>query len=85
MLDGKFAAVVDSRRSKGGQLRRRASCVDAARHLAAGSGFSAIRADLFTEIALGAVYARLGLLLLALLEDEPPQVHSRHLVNRWQQ
>jgi ABC-2 type transport system permease protein len=44
--------------------------IEAARQLAAGSGFSAIRPDLLTEIALGILYAGLGLLLLAWLERE---------------
>ncbi len=44
--------------------------IEAARQLAAGSSFSAIRAELLTEIGLGAVYAALGLLLLAWLENE---------------
>jgi ABC-2 type transport system permease protein len=44
--------------------------IDAARQLAAGSGFAAIRADLLTELGLGALYALLGLLLLAWLERE---------------
>lgn len=47
--------------------------IAAARRLAAGSGFTAVRADLLTEIALGAVYAVLGLLLLAWLERESRQ------------